>query len=113
MAEVEKASLPANGDQTARYTWTLGDADTGAPVILGARADGSIQFTGTFASATAVFEGTNDGTNWVTLGDYQGTAVSATAATLAPFATRCWMVRPATSGGSGTTVVATLLVGAG
>jgi hypothetical protein len=44
--------------------------------------DRSVQITGTFNSGTVLIEGSNDGTNWVTLNDPLGNALSFTAAGL-------------------------------
>jgi hypothetical protein len=61
----------------------------------------TVQATGTFDSATLVLQGSNDGTNWVTLADTSGTNISLTAAGYAEFATAFLFIRPSTSGGSG------------
>lgn len=72
----------------------------------------SIQVTGTFgAGGTIVLEGSNDGTNFVTLLDPQGVAVSFTAAGLKSQGNFARYVRPRVTAGDGTTtLVATLVV---
>lgn len=80
---------------------TLTESDTATEVELGAFADRSVQVVGTFGGATVVVEGSNDGTNWVTLSDYQGTALSFTAAFLAPVAELTRFIRVSASGGTG------------
>ena len=112
MATIAKQVLTADGARSSRILWeALGDADDGEPQIIGEQPDGSIQFVGTFASATVVLEGTNDGTNWITLRDDIGSSISLTSGDLKMFLQRVWKVRPRTSGGSGTDIDAYLILG--
>ena len=62
---------------------------------------GSVQFIGTFGGATLVLQGSNDGTNWVTLNDKDGNAISTAAAGAYDFSTAMRYVRPSPSGGTG------------
>lgn len=89
--------------------WALGDADTGLPYENPSMNLRSIQFAGTFASATVVLEGSNDGTNYVTLLDDSATAISKTANALVNVQTRARYIRAKSSGGSGAAIIATLL----
>ena len=57
----------------------MGDDTTGDAAQVGSYADKTVQFAGTWGGATAVLEGSMDGTTWFTLTDYQGAAISATA----------------------------------
>ena len=99
------------GRDTWMVTWLgLGDADTGSVIAMPMGNEKSVQLTGTFASATVVLEGSNDGTNFVTLTDPQGNALSATAAMLEGVAEHTRYIRPSTSGGSGTDVNVYLFV---
>lgn len=92
-------------------TWTsMGDADTGLPVAMAGGSDRSVQFTGTFASATVVLQGSNDGSNYVTLTDPQGNTISKTAAGIEQISELTRYVRPVTSGGSGAAVTVSLLI---
>lgn len=91
-------------------TWTMGNADTGVAVSLASATDRSVQFTGTFGSATVVLEGSNDGTNFVTLTDPQGNAISKTSAALEQIEELTQYIRVSTSGGTGTTIVATVFM---
>lgn len=68
----------------------------------------AVQFTGTFGSATVVLQGSNDGTNYVTLKDVNGTDISATAAAMFEFSTACRFLRVGISGGTGDDVDTTL-----
>jgi hypothetical protein len=59
-------------------SWALGNADTGIAIDMTDYADRSVQVEGTFGSATITIEGSNDGTNWETLRDPQGVALTFT-----------------------------------
>lgn len=74
---------------------------------------GTVQFTGTFDSATAVLQGSNDGTNYVTLKDSLGSDVSFTAAGYAEISTAFAYIRPSTSGGGGSQDIDCILVARG
>lgn len=90
-------------------TWTaMGDADTGTAIRMGGASDRSIQFSGTFGGATIVLQGTNDGTNWVTLTDPQGNAISKTSASIEQICELTRQVRVVSSGGTGTSIDANL-----
>lgn len=92
-------------------TWAaLGNADVGTQVAMAGASDRSVQIEGTFASATVVIQGSNDGTNWQPLTDPQGNAISKTAAALEQISELTRFVRPSTSGGAGTNVTVTLLL---
>ncbi len=60
---------------------------------------GSVQVTGTFDSATVTLTGSNDGTNYVTLKDSTGAAISMTVAGLVNFSASCAYIKPGISGG--------------
>lgn len=68
-------------------------------------ADRSVQLTGNFGSGgTVVIEGSNDGSNWATLTDPQGTAISKTAAGIEQVSEVTRYVRPRVSAGTGVSV---------
>lgn len=90
--------------------WTLGDADTGTSVEMPGSNIRSVQIAGTFGSATIVLEGSNDGTNYVTLDDNEGTAISKTAAFFGGVRDICRYIRAKSSGGTGTAVTVDLLL---
>jgi len=87
------------------YRWdNLANGDTGTPLEIDRRTDRSIQVNGTFgAGGTVVIEGSLDGTNYVTLSDLQGTALSFTAAGLEGVTEAVTFIRPRVSAGDGTT----------
>ena len=84
------------------YLWeTVGNDDTGAPAPTETFTDRSVQAVGTWTGpATLVLQGSNDGTNWTTLNDLQGSAISMTADCLVGIAEPTKFIRPSTSGGS-------------
>lgn len=72
--------------RTALHTWILTTADTdGDSISRPGSSDRTIQFTGTFGSATVILEGSNFPSpsidaHWFTLTDGQGNAISFTSA---------------------------------
>lgn len=92
-------------------TWSaMGNADTGTAVAMTSAADRSVQVEGTFGSATVTVQGSNDGTNWQTLTDPQGNALTWTSANrLEQIEELTRYIRPITAGGTGTSVTVTML----
>lgn len=71
----------------------------------------SAQATGTFGGATVAIEGSNDGTNFVTLTKAPGsTAASFTAAGLLQVVEHPRYIRPSVTGGAGSGIAVTLLL---
>lgn len=93
---------------TALATWALGNADNGIQVEFPDYADRSIQVEGTFGGATVTIQGSNDGTNWQTLRDPQGVALTVTSAALKQVLETTRYIRAISSGGTGTAVSVTL-----
>lgn len=86
-------------------TWSaVGNADTGTAVSLALGSEKSVQMVGTWASATIVLQGSNDGTNWAALTDPQGNAISKTADALEAVSEHTRYIRVSSSGGAGTNV---------
>lgn len=86
--------------------WTLPNGDTGQAFRVDKYADMSVQFGGTFGTGgTVVWEGSNDGTNYVTLTDPQGNAISKTAAAIESVTEPTLYVRPRCTAGDGTTAI--------
>jgi hypothetical protein len=78
--------------------------DTGSPFTLSQFADRSVQVSGTFgAGGLVVIEGSNDGTNYVTLNDPQGNPISITGPKIESISEIVLKIRPRISGGDGTT----------
>jgi len=79
-------------------------ADVGAPLECFGEADRSVQITGTFGvGGTLIIEGSNDGTNYATLKDHLGVALSLTAAGIYSVDQITRYLRPRVSAGDGTT----------
>lgn len=89
----------------ALVTWTgLLNGDFGAPVQWVDYADRCVQVTGTFGTGGSVtLQGSNDGTNWATMADPQGNALTFTATKLEQALELPVYVRPAVTAGDGTT----------
>ena len=89
---------------------SMGDADTGTSIEMVEANDKSVQFAGTFSTATVVLQGSNDGSNWVTLTDPQGNAISKTAAAIEQVLEHTRYIRPVTSGGGGASITVTVFM---
>jgi hypothetical protein len=100
------------GNNAHFVQWTpLLNGDSGAPYSMAGFADRSVQVTGTFgAGGTVLVEGSNDGTNYVTLSDPQGVALSKTAAALQEISQISRFIRPRVSAGDGTTSISVTLL---
>lgn len=105
--------LPYAGQDVWTCSWaTLDSDDSGDPLEMPEAADRSVQITGTFGSGgTIVIQGSNDGTNYVTLTDPQGNALSKTSAAIEQIEEITRYVRPLVTAGDGTTaLVVTMLL---
>ena len=101
-----------NTDRGQVITWTgLLNGDDGTPVGVGEDfADRSVHILGTFGTGgTALVEGTLDGTNYGTLTDSTGTALSVTAAKLRAVVEIVKYIRPRISAGDGSTDLTVVL----
>jgi len=80
--------------------------DTLQPYAVHARLglDASVQFAGTFGSATVKLQQSNDNAAYFDMKDTAGTTVSATAAALFNFSSAAVYLRPAITGGTGDAV---------
>ena len=99
--------------RAAAYRWTdYSTADTSTPIKVQNMQGlaGSVQVTGTFGSATIALQASNDGTNFVTLKDSAGTAISFTAAGMAEFSTAALYLKPTSSGGTADNVTVTVIL---
>lgn len=92
-------------------TWaSIGDSDTCTAVAMPEGNEKSVQISGTFNSATIVFQGSNNGSDYATLTDPQGNAISKTAAAIEAVSEHTRYIKPATSGGTSSAVTVTVLV---
>lgn len=113
MATINGVVTTIEGDGSALLClWeTLTNANTtGTPLAMMPWADRCVQVVGTFDSATVVIQGSNDGTNWATLADPQGNALSFTATGLEAILELPRYIRPSTSGGGGSQDIDVYLV---
>ncbi len=92
-------------------TWTpLTGGDTGTPYLNPTMFRlASVQFEGTFGNSTFTMEGTIDGTNYETLTDPQGAAISKGADGLLGILETPVYYRPALSGSTGAAFTTTLV----
>lgn len=91
------------------YTWAdLTTSDVGEAIVDTTLGDKTVQVSGTFNSATVVIQGSNDGSNWLTLVDGFNGALSFTVAGMATIHERPRFIRPSVSGGSSPSVTVTI-----
>jgi hypothetical protein len=93
-------------------SWALAQGDTATPISRANQSERSIQLAGTWGGATVVLQGSNDGVTWFTLTDPAGAALSFTANGLKQVMESVLHVKPAISGGDGTTAVVVTLLSA-
>lgn len=99
-------SLPDTMSQrVAVVQWaSMANSDTGEQLELAQYPDRSVQVAGTFGTGGAlVIEGSNDGTNWATLTDPQGNALSFSSAKIEAVSELARYIRPRVAAGDGTT----------
>jgi len=101
-ATVSDFSLTGNA---RLITWSgILNGDDGAPALWIDYADRCFQVTGTFGAAGSVtMQGSNDGTNWASLTDPQGNALTFTAQKIEQAIELPVYVRPLCTAGDGTT----------
>jgi hypothetical protein len=87
---------PSGGIDAMVVTWAAlaASGDVGQALQRTDLVDRSVQVTGTFSTSTLVFEGSNDGTNYFTLSNPAGTALSFTSAGLMQVTEATAWVRP-------------------
>lgn len=93
--------------ETSVLAWLgMGSSDTGVAVQLASYTDRSVQVGGTFGSGgTVVFEGSNDGENFITLTDPQANLLSKSAASIEAVQEATRYVRPRVTAGDGDTAI--------
>jgi len=105
MAEIDavEEQLGSSDDRVMVTTWSdITNADTCQAVRHVSVAYRCVQVAGTFGSATVVFHGSNDGTNYVVLKDIWGNAISVTSAAIKQIGEIPLHFKPVISGGGGT-----------
>lgn len=109
------AREPYHGDRSVSVcSWAaMPNGDDGDPLQVPGSARLSVQVEGTFGVGGAiVIEGSNDGTNYHTLNDEAGSAISLSAAGLVSIREQTKFIRPRVTGGDGTTALDVTLVAA-
>lgn len=106
------SKIPSAPNRAWAVSWsTMANGDSGEPLQNPGSADRSVQVTGTFGvGGTVVLQGSNDGTNYRTLTDPQGNALSFTAAAIEAVQEITRYTRPSVTGGDGTTSLTVTLV---
>jgi hypothetical protein len=104
MATISPTLSPESTGKFELHQWAdFSTADTATPMQQSAKPANlaTVQVVGTFGGATVTLEGSNDGTNYVTMRDVDGADISFTAAGYAEFSTAFRYIRPASTGGTG------------
>lgn len=107
-----KPVVVALNDDAVRVTWSgiaLSDA-CDAYAGLSEFADRSVQIEGDFGGAALALKGSNDGSNYQTLTDPLGSAISRTTAGLKQITEFTHAVNPVLSGGDGSTNLVVTIV---
>jgi hypothetical protein len=96
-----RTAVKGFGEYAHVISWTpLANGDSGEPVEMPGSHVRSVQIVGTFGTGgTIVFEGSNDGVNYVTLTDPQGNAISKTAAGIEQVQEATRFIRPRVTAG--------------
>lgn len=97
-------AIEGHGQDTIQVLWeTLTETNAdGSLLKTPGRSDKSVHVVGNFGiGGTCVIQGSNDGTNWVTLTDPQGNALSFTSTGLEMIAENPLYIRPFISAGTG------------
>ena len=101
-----------NAGEISLTTWgPVAAGDTCAPFVLSVYSDRVVQVEGVFGGASVALQGSNDGENYHTLTDPQGNALSFSAGGLETVMELPYYIKPAPSGGDGTTSLTITLSG--
>lgn len=102
---------PSTG-QILVVTWaSMANGDVGITADYPRWADRNVQIFGTFGAGGSIkIEGSNNGTNWVTLTDMAGNSCVFTAAGVKMIQENVMWVRPSVTAGDGTTSLTAILV---
>lgn len=112
MATIKPTITPTQTNKACVAAWAaLANGDYGAAVDQSQYTDKGIQVFGTFGAGGALqLQGSNDGTNWAPLSDPQGNVLTITAAGIKFVAEATRYIRPAVTGGDGTTSITTTIL---
>jgi hypothetical protein len=108
-----KATITRHGEHTVVFTWALTQANADGhpiPPQYADYCDRAVHILGTFDSATVVWQGGNDGSDYLTLTDPQGNAISKTAAAIEQVLEGALFQKPSSSGGGASQAVTVIAV---
>lgn len=107
----ERSAVPSNPGANAGgvtvFTWTgITESDTGEEILVNGQGPCllAMQVLGTFGGATVQLQGSNNGTDWVTVADVQGDTSGFSAAGGKEFSPSFVYLRPNATGGTSQTV---------
>ena len=107
MADISPVKSIVDGVATLRWDDVSTSTDTPLKFAITDQwgLAGCVQAVGTLGGATIALEMSNDGTNWASIKDLQGTTIALTAATqISEFTCSAAYIRPSVSGGTGDNV---------
>ena len=108
MATVASTQVRGEGN---RFIWTgLTEADTGSAATSQMSGDKTVQVSGTFGGGTVILEGSLDGTNYYTLSDPQGSALTFTSAGIKTVLEAVLFARPRVTAGTSVSLTVVLYV---
>lgn len=110
MATVAATPVPQSSQEGSAngvlFQWDLQQGDDGRREVHQDYADRSVQVSGTFGGASVDIEGSNDGSNWSTLNDPQGNALTFSGGSrIEAILELSRYIRPKVTGGDGTTAI--------
>lgn len=107
MADAIRAASITRDKASALVVWTGLDADdSGEPVQLPDFPDKTVTIEGTFSvGGSCTLQGSNDGTNYYSLTDPQGNAITKTAAGIELVTENPKYIRPLVTAGDGSTAI--------
>ena len=92
-------------------TWAeMAAGDVGQAIDYVGHADRTVQMFGTFGGSLVELQGSLDGSNWATLNDAQGNAISIDSARLEAVTELPLYIRPAVIGGTGGSITVKLFM---
>lgn len=105
------AKVPGPVGKASVVTWSaMATGDTGNAVQSPGFSDRSIQVEGTFGGSTVTIQGSNDGTNYYTLTDTAGVALTFTSAGLRQILQITRYIRPTVTAGAGSALNVNVLI---
>lgn len=108
MAIIQPTTEKVNSRLLVKQWTPITENDTCEAYESAGFVDREVQVAGTFGGATITLTGSNDGTNYVTLKDFQGSDLSFTSAGMALVADAPLYINVGISGGSSTSVTVTV-----